>query len=153
MEQHTVNALAVALGLAIKHGIFIPWQHFRLGRHLSLPSLEGLESLSLLGESSVDGRYNVVDSSETKSVAALLELGQPPGDLPKKTTGQRIRDAECAEHRGIAADLETQSEEGFRDCRMNVNFFPAAGGCGSRAGLSAEQTVGFIKRNIVRPER
>lgn len=77
-----MNALAVTLGLSVKHGVLVLGQHFRLGRHLGLPSLKGLKSLSLLSESSVDGRYNAVDGSETKSVAALLEFGHPPGNLP-----------------------------------------------------------------------
>ena len=43
----TVNALSVLLLLAVEHCVFVSWQHFGLGGHLSLPSLDQLDSSHL----------------------------------------------------------------------------------------------------------
>lgn len=86
-RKPTVNSLSVALGVAVKDGVLVSGQHLSLSRHLLLPSLEGLECLALLCESSVEGGHDVVDGLQAHSVAALLELGQTPGDLPEKTAG------------------------------------------------------------------
>jgi len=42
-----VNTLSVLLLLAIEHCVFVSWQHFGLGGHLSLPSLDQLDSSHL----------------------------------------------------------------------------------------------------------
>lgn len=156
-----MNALAVSLGLSVKHGVLVLRQHLSLCGHLGLPSLEGLEGLSLLGEGSIDSRNDVVDGSETQAVSSLLELGQSPGDLPQKTSREGIRNAEGAEHRGaggrrgIDGGGTTTEEELDVYRRTDVNFFP---GCGwrSRGRLVRGHLVGCISggkggRNIVRP--
>jgi hypothetical protein len=43
----TVNTLSVLLLLAIEHCVFVSWQHFGLGGHLSLPALDQLDSSHL----------------------------------------------------------------------------------------------------------
>jgi hypothetical protein len=44
-----VNTLSVLLLLAIEHCVFVSWQHFGLGGHLGLPSLDQLDSSHLPG--------------------------------------------------------------------------------------------------------
>lgn len=93
-----MNALSVLLLLPIKHGIFILWQHLLLRRHLRLPPLNRLQSLSPLRQRSVQRRYHAIHRPQSQPVSPLLKFGQPPGDLPQKTARERIRSAEWAEH-------------------------------------------------------
>lgn len=94
-----MDALSIALGLAVKQGVFVLGQHLGLGGHLGLPPLHGRQHLPLLGERGVNGRNDAVDGPEALTVPPLLELGQPPGDLPQETAGQRVCDSEWAKHR------------------------------------------------------
>ena len=83
-----MNPLAIALLLAIKHGVFILWSHLRLRGHLVLPALQldgGGEAVLL--EGAVDGRDDGVDEAEAFALAALLGRGETPGDFPAKGGG------------------------------------------------------------------
>lgn len=77
-----MNALAELLGLAVKDGVLVLRKHLLLLGHLGLPTFEGLERLALFRERSVERGHDLVDSAQAHAVAALLELGQAPWDLP-----------------------------------------------------------------------
>lgn len=80
--KHTVNALAISLLLRVEDGVFVFRQHLRLSRHLRLPPLQLLQSLSLLGQSRADSCNYIVDGPKALSLSVLLGLGESPGDLP-----------------------------------------------------------------------
>lgn len=83
-RQLTMDAFSILLLLAVEDGVFVLGPHLRLGRHLGLPPLQVLERLALPRQRLVDGRHDGVDGLEAVSLASLLELGQPPGDLPAR---------------------------------------------------------------------
>ena len=93
-----MNALAVLPRVPVKHGVLVPRQHLRLGRHLSLPPLDGLDRLAPPGQRGVDRGHDVVDGPQAEPLPALLEAGHAPGDLPEEAARERARHAEGAEH-------------------------------------------------------
>ena len=86
-----MDSLPIPLLLAVENRVLILGPHLRLRRHLGFPSLEDLERLALFGERLVDGCNDGVDSPQTVSLASLLKLRQPPGDLPVDASAATIR--------------------------------------------------------------
>ena len=77
-----MNSLAVPLLLPVEYGVFVLGEHLLLCRHLGLPPLKRLESLSLLRQRRVQRGNNAIDGPQTSPLAGLLEFGEAPWDLP-----------------------------------------------------------------------
>lgn len=74
--------LAIPLDLAIKHGIFILWQHLLLRGHLDFPALNLLHALAQAAQRRVERADYRVDVAEALALPVLLVAGQAPGDFP-----------------------------------------------------------------------
>lgn len=77
-----MNTLSVLLLLAIEHCVLVSWQHFGLGGHLSLPSLDQLDGshLSSLVTGHGDSAHGQASTqnfalSRASSMSAVVERG------------------------------------------------------------------------------
>lgn len=93
----TVNALPVSLRLAVEQGVLVLGQHLRLGRHVRLPHLQGLDGQALLLERRINRRDDAVHGLQALSLTELLRARQTPWDLPARwLSGGRLRLADAA---------------------------------------------------------
>ena len=62
----------VPLGLPVKDRVLVPCHHLLLLRHLSLPSLNRLTSMSRFSKRRIDGGDHVVDHAQAFALAGFL---------------------------------------------------------------------------------
>jgi hypothetical protein len=81
-QEHTVNALPVALLLLIEESVLVLRQHFLLTRHLRKPPAHSLGGLTIALKCGADSVDNPIHGAQTLALSCLLGGGKTPRGLP-----------------------------------------------------------------------
>lgn len=86
--RHTVNALPVMLFLLIEDGVLVLGQHFLLTRHLRIPPLDSLCTVTVARKGSIEGFDDAVDGAQALALSGFLGRRETPRGLP--VSGERM---------------------------------------------------------------